>query len=127
MLISGAISRILVVEICNCISSFDVYSASFLFLTQLQELKRKSSMEAELRCLRAVGTMEEKLRNACNAPDATYESVIKVCTRFFSLVFVFVRKFYVHYGLICHIRSNCHFVAKGIEGMLSFCRAWTVW
>lgn len=35
-------------------------------------------MEAELRCLRAVGTMEERLRNACNAPEATFESVIKV-------------------------------------------------
>lgn len=35
-------------------------------------------MEAELKCLRAVGTMEEKLRSACNAPDATFESVIKV-------------------------------------------------
>lgn len=44
----------------------------------MQEFKRKSSMEAELKCLRAVGTMEEKLRNAVNAPDATFESVIKV-------------------------------------------------
>lgn len=45
---------------------------------QFEEFKRKSSMEAELKCLRAVGTMEEKLRSACNAPDATFESVIKV-------------------------------------------------
>lgn len=45
---------------------------------QFEEFKRKSSMEAELRCLRAVGTMEERLRNACNAPDATFESVIKI-------------------------------------------------
>lgn len=44
-----------------------------------QELKRKTSMEAELKCLRAVGTMEERLRNACNAPDATFDNVIKVC------------------------------------------------
>ena len=45
---------------------------------QFEEFKRKTSMEAELRCLRAVGTMEERLRNACNAPEATFESVIKV-------------------------------------------------
>ena len=45
----------------------------------IQELKRKTSMEAELKCLRAVGTMEERLRNACNAPDATFDNVIKVC------------------------------------------------
>ncbi|XP_024393848.1 uncharacterized protein [Physcomitrium patens] len=45
---------------------------------QFEDFKRKSSMEAELKCLRAVGIMEEKLRNACNAPDATFESVTKV-------------------------------------------------
>lgn len=35
-------------------------------------------MEAELKCLRAVGTMEERLRNACNVPNATFDSLIKV-------------------------------------------------
>lgn len=35
-------------------------------------------MEAELNCLKEVGSMEERLRNACNAPDATYDSIVKV-------------------------------------------------
>ena len=35
-------------------------------------------MEAELKCLRAVGNMEERLRNACNAPNASFGSVLKV-------------------------------------------------
>jgi hypothetical protein len=43
-----------------------------------QEYKRKSSMEAELKCLRAVGSMDERLRNACNTPNATFDSVVKV-------------------------------------------------
>jgi len=43
-----------------------------------QDYKRKSSMEAELKCLRAVGSMDERLRNACNTPNATFDSVVKV-------------------------------------------------
>jgi hypothetical protein len=34
-------------------------------------------MEAELKCLRAVGSMEERMRNACNAPNASFDSVVK--------------------------------------------------
>lgn len=35
-------------------------------------------MDAELKCLRAVGSLEERMRNACHAPNATFESVVKV-------------------------------------------------
>ena len=35
-------------------------------------------MEAELQCLRAVGGLEERMRNACHAPNASYESLITV-------------------------------------------------
>jgi hypothetical protein len=45
---------------------------------QFEDYKRKSSMEAELKCLRAVGSMDERLRNACNTPNATFDSVVKV-------------------------------------------------
>lgn len=61
----------------------------------LQEFKRKSSMEAELRTLRAIGPMEEKLRAACNAPDATFSSAIKVCYLFcsFGLSYLYAQSF----------------------------------
>jgi hypothetical protein len=45
---------------------------------QFQDYKRKSSLEAELKCLRAVDSMDERLRNACIAPNATFDSVVKV-------------------------------------------------
>jgi len=69
----------------------------------LQEFKRKSSMEAELRCLRAVGTMEERLRNACNAPEATFSSVIKVC---YGLIFQFLDMYDFVYTAGSMVQSN---------------------
>ncbi|KAG0631284.1 hypothetical protein M758_1G241000 [Ceratodon purpureus] len=45
---------------------------------QFEAYKRKLLMDAELKCLRAVGSLEERMRNACHAPNASYESVIKV-------------------------------------------------
>jgi hypothetical protein len=35
-------------------------------------------LEAELKCLRAVDSMDERLRNACIAPNATFDSVVKL-------------------------------------------------
>jgi hypothetical protein len=43
-----------------------------------QSHKRKLMMDAELKCLRAVGSLEERILNACHAPNASYESVVKV-------------------------------------------------
>lgn len=45
---------------------------------QFESRKRKMMMDAELKCLRAVGSLEERMRNACHAPNATFESVVKV-------------------------------------------------
>jgi hypothetical protein len=44
-------------------------------------------MEAELKCLRAVGSMEERMRNACNAPNASFDSVVKA--KYTTLSFLF--------------------------------------
>lgn len=52
-----------------------------------------------MRCLRAVGLMEERLRNACNASAATFESVIEVCYWLNPFDCSF---FCVHHELICH-------------------------
>lgn len=51
-------------------------------------------MEAELKCLRAVGSMEERMRNACNAPNASFDSVVKakyttLFLFYFNLLFAF--------------------------------------
>lgn len=37
-------------------------------------------MESELLMLRALGSMEERIRLACHAPGATYNQAVKVCT-----------------------------------------------
>jgi chromosome segregation ATPase len=45
---------------------------------QFESHKRKLLMEAELQCLRAAGSLEERTLNACHAPNASFESVVKV-------------------------------------------------
>jgi hypothetical protein len=84
-------------------------------------------MEAELRCLRAVGTMEERLRNACNAPDATFESVIKVCYWFPFFGFFICIVFLIPIGSFVISVPFYHFVSKGVDGSFSFCMFWTGW
>jgi hypothetical protein len=54
---------------------------------KFEEYKRNISMEAELKCLRAVGSMEERMRNACNAPNASFDSVVKA--KYTTLSFLF--------------------------------------
>ncbi len=51
-------------------------------------------MEAELKCLRAVGSMEERMRNACNAPNASFDSVVKAkYTTLFSFILIYCLHF----------------------------------
>ncbi|CAM6095658.1 unnamed protein product [Calypogeia fissa] len=45
---------------------------------QFEDHKKKASMEAELQILRALGSMEERIRLACHAPGATYNQAVKV-------------------------------------------------
>ena len=43
-----------------------------------QAYKRKAFLEAELKCARTIGSLEERLRKACHLPNASYESLVKV-------------------------------------------------
>jgi hypothetical protein len=75
-------------------------------------------MEAELRCLRAVGTMEERLRNACNAPEATFSSVVKVC---YGLFFQFLDIYNSVYTAGSMVHSNVSSpVSSGSDVSFSF-------
>ncbi|KAI5059872.1 hypothetical protein GOP47_0024292 [Adiantum capillus-veneris] len=45
---------------------------------RFEEYKRKVSTEAELKCVKAIETMDEKLRAACHSPAATLDQVLQV-------------------------------------------------
>lgn len=45
---------------------------------RFEEYKRKVSTEAELKCVKAVEIMDEKLRAACHSPAATLDQVLQV-------------------------------------------------
>lgn len=65
--------------VCILVSfDVDLSAAVLTFQKPFQDYKRRVSTEAELKCLRAVGSLEERMRNACNAPNASYVSVVKV-------------------------------------------------
>lgn len=44
---------------------------------RFDEYRHKVSMEAELRCVKALDGMEQGLRSACQAPGATYDDVVQ--------------------------------------------------
>lgn len=45
---------------------------------RFEEYKRKVSTEAELKCVKAVEIMDEKLRGACHSPSATLDQVLQI-------------------------------------------------
>ncbi|MCO5582076.1 hypothetical protein L7F22_035967 [Adiantum nelumboides] len=45
---------------------------------RFEEYKRKVSTESELKCVKAIETMDEKLRAACHAPGATLDQALQV-------------------------------------------------